>query len=454
MMKRITRLEAAALDFAPGILKVQNQPPSPLPRLVLLGLLVLLGILLVWATFGRLDIVAVANGKLVPQTYLKIVQPSEPGIVQQILVREGEQVRAGQVLMRMDAELYDADSRELQDELQQKSLQLRRVDAELAGTPLKRLPGDPVELFGQVQAKYQADRSAYQDTLSEERAVLAKAREDLAAALETQAKLKQTLPVYQAQEQAFEKLAKDGYAGKLMALDRSRERIEKERDLHAQNHAVASLKATISQAEKRLAQITSSYRSQLHAERVDAYGQYRKLKQEWAKQSHRSALLELRAPQAGIVKDLATHTVGTVVSPGTILMTLVPLDEPLQAEVWVANQDVGFIHPEQRVKLKLAAFQFQKYGLVDGTVVRVSADASEPPGHSGQDSAQQVATGQPLNYKAIVALGSQSLDSDGVRHRLAPGMQVAAEIELGERTVLEYLLSPVQKAFQEAARER
>jgi len=452
--RRIARLEADALDFAPGILKVQQQPPSPLPRLILYSLIALLAVLLVWAVFGRLDIIAVAEGKLVPQSYLKIVQPAESGIVEEILVREGQEVQAGQVLMRMDMKLSDADGAGIQAELKRRDLQLRRIDAELGGAPFRRLPGDPAPLFAQVEAQQRANRQAYEDALSQERAVLTKARQDLASATETLSKLNQVLPVYQAQEQAFDKLARDGYAGRLMALDRSRERIEKEQDMRAQNYNVASLKATIEQSDKRQAQIVSNYRQQLHNERAEAQGQYQKAQQEWIKQQHRNALLELKAPQAGIVKDLATHTQGTVVSPGTILMTLVPHDEPLQAEVWIDNQDAGFVHPQQSVKVKLLTFQFQKYGMLGGSMTHVGADASDTANGDNAKSAPDTPTAQPPRYKGIVTLDAQHLDSDGTRYKLQPGMQVAAEINLGQRTVMEYLLSPVQKAFHEAGRER
>jgi HlyD family secretion protein len=166
--------------------------------------------------------------------------------------------------------------------------------------------------------------------------------------------------------------------------------------------------------------------------------------------------LELRAPQPGIVKDLATHTVGTVAAPGTILMTLVPDHDKLVAEIWVSNEDVGFVRAGQPAKLKLAAFHFQKYGLLDGKVLHVNADATEAPSPNTRSDAL---TGRdrpmgPLAFRALVEPASQALAADGQRYALQPGMQVAGEIHLGTRTVLEYLLSPVQKAFHEAARER
>ena len=164
----------------------------------------------------------------------------------------------------------------------------------------------------------------------------------------------------------------------------------------------------------------------------------------------------MKAPQAGIVKDVATHTIGSVVSPGTILLTLVPIDEPLLAEIMINNDDVGFVHEGQSVKVKLAAYPFQKYGMVDGIVTYVSADASDGQGKPNQPN--QNGTNDPTNgqagYKAIVTLNKQSLTASGKTFNLTPGMQVAAEINQGKRTIMEYLLSPVQGVFQEAARER
>lgn len=440
------------LDFAPGLLGIQHQPPHPLPRAVLRGLALLLVFLLAWAALGRLDVVAVAEGKLIPQSYLKIVQPSEQGIVREILVKDGDAVSARQVLMRMDTALSNADGETLRAELRQKSLQLRRIDAELNSHPLKRERDDPPALFREVESQYQSNRHAYEDALQQERMVLEKARQDLAAALEIHSKLKQVLPVYQQQEEAYAKLGKDGYAGKLMVLERSRDRIEKEQDLRAQNYAIESLRATIAQSEQKLVQITSEYRKQLQTARVEILADQEKLQQDWAKQQHRHAALELKAPQNGIVKDLATHTSGTVVSPGTVLMTLVPSDEALQAEVWVGNEDIGFVREGQAVKLKLSAFPFQKYGMVDGEVAHVGADSSDKQDQAGQDN--KTDSPRPLRYRALVTLSRQTLESDGETFRLSPGMALNAEIRLADRTVLEYLLSPVQKAFHEAGRER
>jgi HlyD family secretion protein len=457
---RIASLEAEAWDFSPAILQAQHAPPSPLPRLVLYMLLTLCAVLLLWAVFGRLDIVAVAQGKLVPETFLKVVQPSDSGVVKEILVKEGDEVAAGQVLMRMDTSISTADGKVLDSDFQLRVLQLRRIDAELNNLPLARKAGDDPALFAQVEAQYRAHRQAYVDALDTERAALGKAQHDLKSAIEVESKLKQTLPIFQEQEKGWDQLAKEGFAGKLMALDRTRSRIETQHELQAQTQNVESLNATITQSTKRIAQITSNYNQQLHNERIDAKSQHNKLDQEIAKQTYRHGLLELKAPQAGMVKDLATHTPGTVVSPGTVLATIVPHNEPLLAEVWVTNLDAGFVVPRQEAKIKLVAYPFQQYGMLDGVVRHVNADASDQSGGSNSSLAQANEPDKPqagqaqLSYRALVALKSTELESRGQRFKLTPGMQVSAEINLGSRTVLEYLLSPIQKTAHEAWRER
>lgn len=260
------------------------------------------------------------------------------------------------------------------------------------------------------------------------------------------------MPHYREQDKAYEKLVKDGFAGALMGSDKRRERIEKEQELATQAHLVASAQASIEQSKKKLRQIEADYSRQLHAERSEAQSQLDKLAKELEKQQHRRALLELKAPHDGVIKDLATHTSGTVVQPGTVLASLVPADEKLKVEVWVSNEDIGFVRPGQSVKLKFAAYPFQKYGMGHGTVEHVSADAQSE--EEARDKGLTTNGQRPLRYKALVTLASNALEMDSVKYPLTVGMQTTAEILLGDRTVAEYLLSPVQKAWHEAGRER
>jgi hemolysin D len=455
--RALPHVDPLPLAFSPPLLRLTDSPPNPMGRKVLWALLILLAALLLWALIGQLDIVAVAEGRLIPQSYLKIVQPAESGIVKEILVHEGETVKAGQVLMRMDTLISEADTQSVEAEYQRKRATLKRIEAELSNKPYVAATEDAPELVAEITSQYRANRAALEAALAEEKSNLVKARYELASAEQVKSKLTEILPHYQEQDKAFTKLAKDGYTGSLMASDKKRELIEKEQELKNQSHLIDSARASIFQSEKKLAQIDSDYRRQLNSERNEVHGQAEKLAQEVAKQAHRQSLMELKATQDSIVKDLATHTAGTVVQPGTVLLTLVPTEETLRAEVWVSNEDIGFVRQGQPVKLKLAAFPFQKYGMVEGTVEHVSADSADSNTGNGTSPNERNTTqpkNQPLVYKALITLKAMNLLMDGQSFALNAGMQTNAEILLGRRTVMEYLLSPVRRAWHEAGRER
>ena len=461
-MSNSKSLSAEALDFAPGLLAIQESPPSRMPRAVLYSVSTLLVLTLVWSAVGHLDIVASASGRLVPGSYLKVVQPADAGIVTEILVHEGESVSAGQVLLRMDAQDAQADTAKLRTDLALRSLQLRRIQAELSATPLRTLPDDPPELLRQVQAQYHERRQSYLDALGQAREQLRKAQRDYESGTAVLEKLRKTNPILESEAKAYAGLGVEGYVPKVTVSDKQRAYIENEQDLEAQQATVQGLLAAVNEASQGVRQASSKYRSDLQNEQLDAQGEYGKLQQDWLIRVHRSSLLELKAPQAGIVKDLATHTVGTVVSTGTVLLSIVPEREPLFAEVMIRNDDVGFVHPGQKVKIKLAAYPFQKYGLLDGEVWRVWPDASEANSNServagtgaSQGADSESAGDSSGGFKALVRLDRQVLSSGDESLSLMAGMQIVAEIREGSRTVLEYLVSPLQGAVHDSGRER
>jgi hemolysin D len=450
----LKRVLVTAPQYQRGLVATATTPPAPLSRAVLWCLLALFGLLLLWAIFGRLDVIATAEGKLVPRTFLKIVQPAEAGVVAELLVAEGESVREGQVLMRMDTRLSEADSKALKGELALRKLQLRRIDSELSGRPFLRDKDDPVDLFLKVAEQHRAYRQAYGDSVAQEEAGLRKVRQEFSSAIQVRDKLKRNLVYYNKQSETFGKLGQNGFVSTLFVEDKERERAEKEQDYKAQEYTLSSLEANVQQSEHRVAQIKSNYQQQLQTERIQALSQAERLTQEVEKQQRKHELLELKAPQAGIVKDIASHTKGTVVTPGTILLTLVPQGEPLIAEVQVKNQDSGFIYSGQKAKVKIASYPFQKYGMVQGTIAHFSADASDTAGGRPEEVSAESRIAVTSHYKTHIKLANQDLHAQGETFKLLPGMQVIAEINLGDRTVLEYLLSPVEKAVREAGRER
>lgn len=407
---------------------------------------------LTWACFSKVDIIAEAPGKLIPTSYLKIVQPADAGVVTAILVSDGEEVKAGQVVMKLDPVLNEADRRAAETALKQAELTYRRIEAELKGTVLSQLPSDEPILYASIALQLESRKRALNDSLAQETAALRKLESDQDASTKSARKLQQEWPTYMSIEESYDKLIAKGLAGKLTGMEKKRDRLEKERELEAAQSQVKSLDSSIDQQRGRVAAITSEYRKALLQEQVDISDKLARLKAEFDKFEHKAAFLELRAPQDGIVKEVAVRSIGTVVSPGTVLLTLVPQSDPLQAEVLVRNEDVGFIYPTQTAQVKVAALPFQKYGLVDATVGMVTADAAEAK--AGQDTAQSGQGPSQNGYRTLVKLKRQYLTKDGKAFQLKPGMQVVAEVNLGTETVMEYLLSPVKKTLHESIRER
>jgi hemolysin D len=448
-------LAPEALDFAPDLLAIQERPPARWPRLLLGTVVSMVGALLLWAWFAQLDVIATAQGRLVPLTFTKVVQPAESGVVTEILVSDGDAVQKGQVLLRLDGRVSQADTRALHQEQDLRRLTLRRIEAELSERAFFPTSQDEPVLFAQIQAQFRARRQAYLDALAQEAQTLNRARADRLSAQQMQDKLTQVLPTYQKSAQAYRQLVAEGFVGDLAANEKNRELIEKEQELKAQAAQGQSLDAAMAQSERRTASVRSQYHSQLENERVETLTLLNRSQQELAKLDVRAGQLDIRAPSAGIVKDLAVTTGGAVVGAGAVIMNIVPREEPLQAEVQLNNEDVGFITEGQAVRLKVAAYPFQKYGLIDAKVHKVSADASDAqrPNSAAQTSAF---TPTAPSYKALVRLSSSTFQSatTGEQLKLTPGMLITADIHQGQRSVLEYLLSPVRKVAQEAARER
>lgn len=441
-------INPAAHDFRADLLTLQQSPPSNWPRGALLAVAGLVLALVLWAVFAKLDIIATAQGRLVPLSFTKVVQPAEPGVVVDLLVKDGQLVQAGQVLLRLDARLARSEIGGLTHDVAIKKLSLSRIEAELGDQAFVIPAGAPPDVAAQIEAQFRARRQSYLDAMSQEAEALNKAKADLASAEQILSKLRQTVPIYLQSAQAHDKLFKEGFVGEVAANEKKREFVERDHDLRAQESAVISLRAVIAGSDKKIASIRSSYRSQLENERIETVTQLNKSGQELDKSTIRSGLLEIKAPTEGIVKDLAVTSPGAVVQAGSLLLNIVPQNDPVQAEVLLSNEDVGFVIKGQKAQIKIAAYPFQKYGLLDGKVSLISADSADPK--------QQQQTQQPtLSYRALVSLNSQSLLSpNGEKLNLTPGMLVAAEIHQGRRTVLEYLLSPVQKVGAEAARER
>lgn len=445
--------------MAESLESIAKSQPEPLPGTVLRVLGLATAVLFAWLCIGEVDVIAQAPGRLVPATLLKSVQAAEPGEVRKVFVKEGDHVKKGQPLLELDTTQVAAELAALSSEAAALDLRVRRIRAELTSTALLLAPGDDPVLFASAQSLLQTRRLAHQGLLAQEHAGLAKLRADHSTSAAVLAKLDASLSTYEQASRVHKELAELQLQPQLSALEKEREYLDRIKDVEAQRFAVQAAKSAIAQQEQRIAQVTNDYLKELRQEEAEAVPKLNRLRQELIKQKRKATLMVLSAPADGVVKELSVRSPGAVVTAGSMLLTLVPDKEKLLAEVWVRNEDAGFVDLGQKVQVKVAAYPFQKYGLLHGKVTRVSPDSSETPVSSAvatpsvwSQPAQTAA--QPPVFKALVELDSQALAVDNKRFDLRAGMQVVAEVNQGRRTVLEYLLSPVKKAVFEAARER
>lgn len=433
-------------DFLPAALEVVERPVSPTARVTAWALLGLLAAALLWLALGRVDVVVSAPGKLVPADDVKLIQPGAGGIVQAILVRDGQQVRAGQPLIELDPTVSDADAAQASKALETAMLdaaRLRAIVSALDGRGLVFTP--PAGTAADVAATQLAlARAQLAEIRAGSQARAADTESARAARSEAEiqaAKLSETLPLLDEQIAANERLLEKGYVSKLRVIEMRRQRLVAARDRDAALAAARKAEAQIAVAGGNSSQSTAEARARVLAELAKAESEARLRQEELTKATKRGSLQRLVSPVDGTVTQLAVHTIGGVVEAAKPIMVIVPSRGKLVAEVTIANKDIGFVRRGQPVALKVEAFPFTRYGAVPGKLEQISSDAV-------QDESRG------LIYTARVTLDRATIRRDGVAVPLTPGMAVTADVRTGRRSLASYLLSPIDEIRTTAARER
>lgn len=433
--------------FLPAALSLQETPVHPAPRRVAIAICALFVIALLWACLGQIDIVAVAQGRIVVSQRTKTLQPLEASVVRAIHVKDGDKVQAGQLLVELDATNSKADGKRVDqergaavgDSLRAQALLL---SLERGGSPSlpKEAELSPPELLS-ARTQLAAEWADVGAKLAKFEAEIARRKAEIATAAQLLNKLDSTLPLARQRETDYKALSDQGYVAGHAGQDRTRERIEMERDLATAQARAREAQAALSESEFA----RNAYRAETLRNLRDRLAQSElkssQLVEEAVKAKQRSALTELRAPVAGTVQQLAIHTAGGVVTPAQVLLVVVPDDAAVTAEVTIDNKDVGFVNAGQEAEIKLETFPFTRYGVVHAKVTTLSADAVNDEKRGAI-------------FPATLALQSTSIDVDGKTIRLAPGMNLTAEIKTGKRRVIEYLMNPVQKHLGESLKER
>ena len=443
-----------ACAFLPAVLEVEHTPPLPASRAILWSVMALFAFALGWSVLGRVDVVAVAQGRIVPTGRVKTVQPLEAGVVSAIHVREGQTVAAGDPLIQLDDEKSRADLRRLRvardamvAELRGLELQLRAFAAfPTAAAYLDRAPGHPLNVAiaatpmairrridSQLEAHY-AERAALEDAAAENRAERLASERRLAM-------LDATLPLLTERANALAQLEARSLASRASWFELEIPRLETERERGIVGARLAALDAAHAGLLRRLRALAAGERSRLIESRATLATELAAIEPEIGKAEMQIRERNLRAPEAATVHQLSVHTIGGVVTPAEQLMLLVPLDGALVVEAFVTNRDAGFVRAGQHAEIKVETFPFTQYGTIDGRITHVAHDAIADETHG-------------LVYPAQVNLERTTIETADRVANLAPGMAVTVEIKLGRRRLIEFLAAPLLRYRDEGFRER
>lgn len=435
-------------EFLPAAMSLQETPIHPLPR-VIMGVIVLLAVLtVIWATLGQMDIVAVAEGHVVPDGRTQTIQATETASVHAIHVRDGQRVEAGEILVELDPTLPGADLERLGVEYRSARLTAARSEAFLealendAGIPLLNTDYPVPEDARRIEERVLVGHvHHYRARIQQLNAETARREQEMEATRAMVISLENTIPIIRRRSEDLRQLSDQGMAAAHEQLELEQNYIETTHQLAAQRARLAEAEAALHEVREQRKALQAESRREaldtLHGARSDAES----LRQELIKARRLDDLTRLRAPVDGTVEQLAVHTVSGVVEPASPLMVVVPEDGAVEVEATLPNKDIGFVRAGQEAEVKLQTFPYTRYGTIDGVVTDVSQDAV-------QDEQQG------LVFVVRVRLEKDTVDVHGEAVRIAPGMMATVEIKTGYRRIIEYFLAPLLRAARESLNER
>lgn len=414
--KLLTEHEA---EFLPAALSLQAKPVSPAARLVAKVLMALVVVLIVWSIVGRIDIIVNASGKIIPSGYTKTIASVDVASVRALYVEEGQQVKAGDMLIQLDTSASDADRNKATGDRAMALLEVARAKALIAAIDNGQPPQFP-HINNVPEDKWQAERMHLEGQYRDYIAKLKRIDGDIKH-------FNETLPLATQRANDFKALLNDHDVSQHAWLEKEQARADLEGQLaDAKNQRSALIAETTRTAYDQIAEGSkAAAASQQDAIRSDAH----------------SKLLTLTAPVNGTVQQLDVHTVGGVVSAAKPLMQIVPQNTQIEVEAFLENKDVGFVQEGQAAEVKIDAFEYTKYGTVTGKVTHVSRDAI------ADDK-------KGLIYSTEITLDKSTINVEGKEIPLSAGMSANVEIKTGDRRIIEYVLNPLMQHKRESLNER
>ncbi|GAA0283523.1 HlyD family type I secretion periplasmic adaptor subunit [Alteraurantiacibacter aestuarii] len=395
--------------------------------------------LLLWASIAQVDEITRGQGKVIPSSQAQLVQASEPSVIAEILVRSGESVRQGQVLVRLDDTLADSDLGQLQAENERLAARASRLAGEASGSSMGCEAGTLCSEEQRLQQARQATARSREAALA---AAIEQRRRDQSEADATASSLEQSVRLAQQQVDMLAPLAEQGIVPQTDLLTAQREVVDVRGRLAAARQASARAAAGIREAQADLQAARLDFRQQALGERSEVETRIAVNEETIRGAEARRDRNELRAPTNGIVNDVQITTVGGFVNAGEMIMQIVPVGDRLLVETRVSPRDIGFVSVGDPANVKITAYDFATYGGLRGQVREVSAD-------SIYDEVEREAY-----YRVLVETENSYVEKGGQRYPIVPGMITEVEIITGSKSILSYLLKPITRGLNVALTER
>lgn len=438
---------ATVIEFLPDADEIERSPLPRSARITLHVMLMMLVFFLLWAIFSEVDRVVAAGGRLITPLPNIIVQPLETSIIQRIDVRVGQVVKKGERLATLDPTFAEADESQLRIQLHSLETQLQRLQAELSDQPphaeAKKDDADSqlqAQLSTVRQGNYRAQLTQLEEKIAGLRAAMDTNRLDQQI---LGARLKPLLEI----EAMLGKLVASQYGARVSLLEAQEKRLGVERDLQQAKNQEHELKRELAALEAEKSAFDKGWRQKTMEELLATSRERDTISEQLQKADKRHKLVILESPSDAVVLEIAPLSQGSVVREAEQLFVLVPLGAELEAEVKIDSIDIGYIKVGDAARVKIDAFSSQKHGTLDATVRTISEDAFR------REKQALLDPGMDAYYMARLSLGKSHLKNMAPGARLLPGMTLTAEIVVGKRTVMSYLLWPLMKALDESIRE-
>ena len=440
----MTTPASSATGAAPPSPPVVRPPAARAAGVAVYLLFGLIVVALVWAAVAQIDVRVSARGRLVNPAPNIVVRPLEAGMLRSVAVRPGQIVRAGQLIATLDptfasADLSQLSVRELTLRAQVERLRRQAGDAQPAAAGALGQVADQQAVLVDRRAAHAAKLLAFDERIERLRA----ARESTQADRKI---LAQRVVALEKLEAIHDTLSKENFGSQARLLEARERRLEVQRDLTVAEGRQAEIERDVRIAQAERASFAAESRQQVREELAQVSRESLEAREQLVKAQRRSDLVLLRAPQDAVVLEVRQTSPGSVVAPTEVLAVLVPLGGALLAEVDMASADIGEVRVGDLTRLKIDAFPFQRFGIVEGRVETISRDAFAPTGNEpGAGS---------VSYRIRVPLDPVAAARTTPGMELLPGMTLTGEVVVGRRTVLSYFLYPLIRTLDEAIRER